>query len=377
MFDFPMTEHSMGTAFYCLLTYMFILCFNYKTALKAPYTHSVKRHTKQMQILLTGFIIVTFCNKGDFFHLMEHVYDYQFIPGAYNYGEDVYINIAKLVGKNYFLFRTIVWGGSFVLFCWTLKRLDVPVYYAVILLFCIYVVTFSYGRFTAATAVYFFGVSFLCMPIKNLKLLSYIIGIIIIYTSWEFHNSAIIMIITTLILLVPFKKWSIALILIGIPGIVAIAKDQFYIIAQFAEANDNAIGERMFRYTQNIRGSIISQTILNTFKYLSFYIPIIISSIVIFTKNNINKIPIPIIRMYKVTFGVIFMASILYLLGPTFYPIFSRVLFMSMIPLCIIITALYKEGYMTRKQFRLCYIFGLIHTILSLVYTVYDIYVNS
>lgn len=377
MFDFPMTEHSMGTAVYCLLTYMFVLCFNYKTALRAPYTLPVKRSTKKMQIFLAGFIIVTFCNKGDFFHLMEHVYSYVFIPGAYNYGEEVYIDIAKLVGKNYFLFRVIFWGGSLTLFCWTLKRLEVPVYYAVILLFCIYIVTFSYGRFTVATAVYFFGVSFLCKPINNLKLVSYIIGIIIIYISWEFHNSAIILIVITLILLVPLKKWSIALILIGIPVVVVIAREQFYVIAQFAEANDNAIGERMLRYAQNARGSVLSQSIINIFKYLSFYIPIIVSSIVLFTKNNIKKIPVSIIRMYKVAFGVIFMASIFYLLGPTFYSIFYRVLFMSMIPLCIIITALYKEKYMTTKQFRLCYFFGLIHTILSIAYTTYDIYVNS
>lgn len=377
MFDFPMTEPSVGTAVYCLLAYLFILCFNYKNALKNPYLYPVKKSKKQLFIILACFIIITFCQKGDFFHLMWHIYDYEFIPRAYNYGEPIYIEIAQLVEKNYFFFRIIVWGGAFTLFCLTARRLRVPVYYAIIFLFCSYIILFAYARATAAMAVYFFGLSFLCKPIKNKEPLSYIIGLIVIYTSWEFHNSAIIMIIITSFIFIPLSKWSIALILIGIPFVVTIAKGYFYEIMIFAEESESAVGERMSRYSQSEKGSTVAETLLGTFKYLSFYIPIIISTITILTKNNIKKISVPIIRMYKIAFGIIFMASTLYLFGETFYVMFYRVLYMSMIPLSIVITALYKEKYITIKQFRWCYMFGIIHTILGLTYTTYDIIVNS
>lgn len=374
MLDFPMIEHSMGTAFFCIAVYLLVFCLNYTRAIKYPYICSVNKSTKQMQIFLIGLIIVIFCKKGDFFHLMETVHGYNFTPGAYNYGEEVYLQLGKLLDRNYLLFRIVVWGGAFALYCWTAKRLKIPVYYAAMLLFCSYIVLFSYARATAAMAVYFFGISFLCKPIKNRKLISYIIGAIIIYTSWTFHNSAIVMIVITIILLMPLRKWSIALILIGIPFIATIAKEYFYAIMIIAEDSESAVGGRMAQYSQSERGSAISQTILRTFKYSSFYIPIIISTITIFTKNNIKKIPVHIIRLYKVAFGIIFMASIIYLFGASFYVMFYRVLYMAMIPVCLITTALYKEGYISKKQFKWCYTPGIIFCILDCIYDVYAIY---
>lgn len=371
MFDFPMTQQNVATALFCLFVYVLVVYPNYKRGIADPYAFNISKSTKQYYIVLAGLVMVIFCQNGDFFHLMETVHDYNFIPGAYNYGEEIYLKIGKLINKNYFLFRTIVWGGAFTIYCWTAKRLQIPIYYAVILLCCSYIMLFTYARATLAMAVYFFGVSFLCKPIKNRKLISYIIGAIIIYTSWTFHNSAIVMIVITIILLIPLRKWSIALILIGIPFIATIAKEYFYEIMIIAEDSESAVGERMAQYSQSERGSAISQTILRTFKYSSFYIPIIIFTITIFTKNNIKKIPVHIIRLYKVAFGIIFMASIIYLFGESFYVMFYRVLYMAMIPVCLITTALYKERYISKKQFKWCYMPGMIFCILNILYNIY------
>lgn len=375
MFDFPVQMHSMGTALFCLAVYLFMLFNNYTIALARPYGKCLSQRKMSWNVFLSGLIIVCFCQKGDFFHMMEHVSYYSFIPGAYNYGEDIYIKIAQLIDKNYFLFRSIVFGGAFSLYCLTVKRFRLPVYNASMLLFCSYLVLFSYARASAAMAVYFFGLSFLCVPLKGKKWLSYILGAIIIYSSWEFHNSAIIMILTTIILFMPIKKWSIILILLGIPLITIVAKDYFFVIAHFAEDSD--VGERMQRYSEVKRGSAISQTILNTFKFGSFYLPLLISAIVMFVKNDISKFSIPIVRLFKITFGIILIASVLYLFGQTFFVLFYRTLFMSMIPLCILVTALYKDGSMSLKQFKWCYLPGLIFCALDTVYNIYDIYVNS
>lgn len=375
MFDFPMQEHSIGTALFCLAMYLFMLSSNYSIALAKPYGRRLSTHKMVWNIFLGGLIIVCFCQKGDFFHMMEHVSYYSFIPGAYNYGEDIYIKIAQLVDKNYFLFRAIVWGGAFSLFCWTAKRFKVSVYYAAMYLVCSYIVLFSYARASAAMAVYYFGLSLLCVPLKNHKWLGYILGAVIIYFSWEFHNSAIIMILITIMLLMPIKKWSLFVIILGIPLITIIAKDYFYLIANFSEDSD--VGERMLRYSNVNRGSVISQTILNIFKFGAFYLPLIISAMVMFVKNNIKQIPSSYVRLFKVAFGVILMASVFYLFGSTFFVMFYRILFMSMIPLCILVTVLYKDGYMSLKQFKWCYLPGVIFCTLDTIYNVYDIYVNS
>ncbi len=373
MFDFPITQHSIGTAIFCLAVYVFVLITNYKNTFKQPFNNRLNKFTKYFNIFLAGFIIIVFCKKGDFFHLMEHVKYYSFSPFAYNYGEEVYIEIARLVDKNYFLFRAIVWGGAFILFCWTAKRMKIPVYNAALTIFCSYIVLFSYARVTAAMAVYFFGLSFLCKPIKNLKWLSYLLGVIIIYTSWQFHNSAIIMIAITMVLLVPLRKWSFMLVLLLIPIIAYVAKSYLQILVMNIEGANEEIASKIAHYSEREFESSISGLLLNTMKYASFYIPIIITTITIFTKKNFTKVGTHIIRMYKVAFSIIFLASVIYLFGDVFRTIYYRTLNMAMIPLTIIALSLYKEGTISKKQFFWCYIPGLIYSFSAIVYDIYAI----
>lgn len=190
MFDFPIKEPTVGTSIYCLFFYLAILLANYKYGLKSPFTRSVSSSRIKWTLFFIGLFFITHCLKGDFFHMMEHVYDYSAISGAYNFGEEIYPQIGLFVGKNYLLFRTIVWGGAFALFCLTAKRMNVPVYYAAVLLLATHSVIFCYARATAAMAVYFFGLSFLCSPLKGKTWLSYIIGVFIIILSTEFHRSS-------------------------------------------------------------------------------------------------------------------------------------------------------------------------------------------
>lgn len=373
MFDFPVTQHSIGTAIFCLAVYVFVLITNYKNTFKQPFNNRLNKSTKYFNIFLAGFIIIIFCKKGDFFHLMEHVKYYSFSPFAYNYGEEVYIEIARLVDKNYFLFRAIVWGGAFILFCWTAKRMEIPIYNAALTIFCSYIVLFSYARVTAAMAVYFFGLSFLCKPIKNLKWLSYLLGVIIIYASWQFHNSAIIMIAITTVLLVPLRKWSVMLVLLLLPIIAYVAKSYLQILVMNIEGANEEIASKIAHYSEREFESSISGLLLNTMKYASFYIPIIITTITIFTKKNFTKVGTHIIRMYKVAFGIIFLASVIYLFGDVFRTIYYRTLYMAMIPLIIIALSLYKEGTISKKQFFWCYIPGLIYSFSAIVYDIYAI----
>ena len=180
-FDFPMTQPSVGTSLYCILMYAICCIISYHKTKRYNLAAVSKLSTKHIisYILLVGFLFITNCLNGDFFHLMEHVHNYVYISGYYNYGEPIYQTIAQFVSSNYLLFRTIVWGGAFLAFVLTAKRMNVSVYLAIAILCLCYNVTFSYGRVTAAIAIYFLGLSFLCRPIR-IKILSYAIGVIII-----------------------------------------------------------------------------------------------------------------------------------------------------------------------------------------------------
>lgn len=308
--------------------------------------------------------------KGDFFHFMTYVHEYDFSPNAYNYGEPIYVEIGKIVNRNYFLFRCIVWGTAYIAFCWSAKRLKVPIYYAVIYLFCAYCITFSYARVTAAMALYILGFSYICEPPKRKATLGTLWGIALILSSTVFHNSAIIMVLMTFTILVPLNKWIVIISIIFIPFLAALFKD-YFLLFMFAENTDETLSNKMIKYSIVETEQGISGLIINTSQYISFYIPFILSGYWIVIKNKIDQTPTSIIWLFKLSFGLVFAAIIFLSWGETFKTFYYRILFMTMLPLVLIITKLYKEGIISYKHFLLCAWSGIIYQVLQYAYSLY------
>ena len=376
MFDFPIKEETVGASIYCLFAYLVIIWKNYKQGIKYPYSRVVPKSTINWTLFFIGFFFVTHCLKGDFFHMMQHVYDYSPISGAYNFGEDIYPKIGLFVGKNYFLFRTIVWGGAFVLFCLTAKRMEVPVYYAALLLLATHSVIFCYARATAAMAVYFFGLSFLCNPIRGKKWLSYILGCVIIYFSMEFHRSAIIMVIITIMIFIPIRKWSIILLLVLLPVMAGFFKDILIAVA-LSESTDEMLANKIQSYSERELHHGISGMIISTLEYASFYIPFFLTSISVFAKNKVKSVPITTMRFYKVACGLTLISVLFLFLGSSYITFVYRTLFMSMIPMTIVVSKLYQCKLMSQKYYWICLASGVAYVLIKYAYVIYDVYVNS
>lgn len=309
--------------------------------------------------------------RGDFFHLMEDVHEYDFSPNASNYGEPVYIAIAKIVNRNYFLFRTVVWGGAFGLFCWTAKRMAVPVYSAAIFLILTHSVTFAYARVTAAMAVYFFGLSFLCNATHRYKMLSYLVALLLIGLCTRFHTSAYIMVVSTLMLFVPLRKWTILAAIVCVPFCVPLALS-FLGEILFSGIDETVARKIQIYATDNTHNEYgIAAKIIDVTGYVSFYVPLIVSAICIFSKNNVGKIPSGIVRMFKVTLGLVLASVVCGLMGEFFYVYFYRILFMTMIPLSIITVKLYQDGLMLATHFKYACYTGVTYVVLRSLYDVY------
>lgn len=373
MFDFPMKETNIWTSLYCLMFFLLIFKINFNVGLKKPFIRPISYTQQKWTFFLICFFFVTHCLHGDFFHFMQNVHEYIFIPGYYNYGEEIYQVIAKLVNKNYFLFRTIVWGGAFGLYCWTAKRFQIPVYYAAIFLFATHSITFAYARATAAMAVYFFGLSYFCEPLRKSKKLGYLIGSLVVYLSWEFHNSAIIMIVMTGMIFLPLRKWNIIILILIIPLFSILLRDFLFLFAQ--ETTNETLANRINVYYEREIVSGIASNIISLFENLSFYIPFLLSTKCILKRSKL-KTTSSILYLYKVTFGLFLISTTFYFLGESFITFFYRILFMSMIPLSLIVVKLYKEGLMTLKQFHYCVIPGFIFLILRYLYDFYLNYLN-
>ena len=369
MFDFPFHEATVGTSVFCLIYYLVLVRSNYRDGLLDPFAYEISLKKEVLTIFLLGVFTITHCLEGDFFHLMHHVYDYSFVPGSYNFGEEIYHKIAFFVDKNYFLFRTIVWGGAFCLFCLTAKRMNVSVYYSVVLLIATHIITFCYARATAAMAVYFFGLSFLCSPLKN-KLISYILGILIIYFSLKFHSSAIVMLIMGIMIIVPIRRWSIIFVIIAFFLLSNIFKDLLLEIAS-SENTDAIVANKIDYYSQRVVKHGLSGIINSALQYASFYIPFVIATIDIFNDDNFDSIPTSIYRMYKVASGFVLSSLLFYFLGPSFITFVYRVLFMSMIPMTIVVVYLYQSGFMSNSHYRWCVFSGIIYNVVMYLYVIY------
>ena len=373
MFDFPMKEASIWTYLYCFIFFLIILWDNFRDGLKEPFVRRINVAKQKRAYILICFFFITHCLRGDFFHYMEYVYDYNFIPGYYNFGEEIYQLIARYVDKNYFLFRTVVWGGGFVLFCWTAKRLEIPIYYAVIFLFATHSITFAYARVTVAMAVYFFGLSFLIKPFGKSKWLGYIIGVFFIYYSWDFHSSAIIMVIMTGMIFFPLRRWNMIAIIFMIPLFCILLKEYLFLFAE--RTTNEAVAARIAIYSERKIEYGLSGIIIDLFEYSSFYVPFITCSLCIFQKNQ-SVILSYIYNLYKITFGLILACTTFYFLGESFITFFYRILFMTMIPLSLIVIKLHQQNIMSLRLFRWSYMPGIAFLFTRYLYDIYVSYLN-
>lgn len=367
--DFPFTESSIWTGLYCLFFYLFILILNYRRGVvnygKISATHSFR----VIMLLLVCFFIITHCLKGDFFHLMEKVHDYVLIEGYYNYGEAVYPIIGDFVNNNYFLFRVIVWGGSFVLFLITSKRLDIDPYNAAMMLIMAHSIAFSYARASAAMALYFFGLSFLIKPAKH-KLIGFIIGILLIVASVAFHRSALIMVLMTILLFVPINRWTITVFIVGFFILSGVFKEYFEIIAYSADIDDT-VADKLQRYSERTINSGIASRMSSLFDYASFLIPSYISLVIILLNKKGRNIPIYYKKLNIISLGLVAVSVMFYFWGSSFVTFFYRILYMSMIPLTLSVCYMWNNRLITKKQMLICFLPGVFYNLFQYLYSVY------
>ncbi len=376
MFDFPVSQETIGTNFFSLILYFIYLSIYYKKGI-VNCGRNITPSPNIAVIISTALFIIINTISGDFFHFMEVVHNYNFMPGASNYGENIYGHIARLVNRNYLLFRTICWGGAFLLFCFTANRMKVPISYAAIFLFIVYNISFSYARASVAMSVYFAGVSFLCVPLKSYKIVGYVIGIILIVLSPQFHTSAYIMVFATLVLFLPIRKWSIALLIITTPLIL---NSLSYLLDSLVLLDfDEAVTYKIGRYTEDDMGfrEGFAVRFINPIGYASLYIPIVILTLVLFKNKMYKKISTEIFMMYKLAFFLVFLALSFFLLGEQYHVFFYRVIYMSMIPISIIVPKLRLDGLLSNRMFMLSIIIGILYNGLKLAYSLYAYMIST
>jgi len=364
MFDFTITKESLTIAypFFSLSLYLAIFVI-----FKNATNYSYKNRLKALWCFILIFSIAAFYD-GDFYHYKFIVQNFNiiFLPHL----EKIYIHIILFVNNNYLLFRLIVWGGALLITSFVFKRLNLGnLYLYIYVFFILYIIRFAYVRAALAYAFYFFGFSFLIKQYSN-KCLSYILGLSLIYISSYFHNSAILLVAMTLLLIVPLNKKTLLLTIVLLPSIYTLFDDFFnYLLTQDNLGTNGIVSKKINGYTEGgeIERSVRQYLMLlgETITFYGYFIYIL----VLYYKNNHEDIIL--VSCFKIVMGVLFIAFFLFILGTGSQYLFPRIMEMVYIPMVIIICRSYELGLLKQVNLKNILYIGFFVSTVNLLYSTY------
>lgn len=370
MYDYTFSESSinLNTISFCLFT--FVTTLNWRRALKI--NTDIDRLDKHYIFIFIGILSYTLCDfrAGDFFHYQEMVKTYDLF--TYNNIEPIYGIFIHFVQANYLMFRVLVWGLALLLFTLTAKRFQSGTFLSLFVLFSVFITTFAYARASLAMSIYFFGLSFLCQPLRKIPKIGYFIGIIIIISSYFFHHSILIMIALTIVILIPINKYTITILFLMMPLIVYFGNQAFINILSSNNFTDE-ISNKLNTYSTREQSVGPSAILINTLEYASYYIPAIVLFYKFYFSSDRKRIIIEryIYRLGKVTLSIIIFATIFLFFGLKNQVFFYRILYFSYIPLIILLCSAYMHNIIRYKTFKLIILFGLLAQITKLGYSIY------
>lgn len=348
MFDIDFSKPTWGPYICIHILYLIMVLFFWK---KYTGLQRKKGESILFPLLFLFFLLFAF-DSGDYYHYYNSVTE-----NDYHAMEDVYGAIGSLVNNNYILFRLIVWGGALLLFMRTAKRLKLDVNRTVFLLFVAYISIFDYARASLAMSIFFLGISYIIKPIKK-RVLSFIIGILLIGVSVYFHTSIVVAIIASIIILLPINKKTFLPVVAGV----------MMALAYFSQSIDVLVNANLFSEEVNSKiEEYSSQEYDNYFsvfewtrrymEYATFFIPSIVISWKLYVKGV--KIPKEFESLAKVILALILISLGILAFSNLTFVIFYRFLFMSMIPIVLVYSYCEQNKIITKKTYKFLLYLGI------------------
>lgn len=348
------TECSWGMYLFSTIFFLFIVSWYWNKYNTKKYLR--KKTDYGFLFLIILYILTAFYN-GDYWHYLLYVFklDLRYAPS-----EEIYDKIVELVDGDYMLFRLIVWGGALMLFIITSKYCKLNVNSTLYCLFAMYIGVFDYARATLAMAVYFCGFAMLTTSSKT-NFIKIILSILIICFSCTFHTSMNIVIAMTIIILLPLNKKMLLILFIAIPILMSAVN---MLLSVFLGANLETMAnvyEKIEQYQsfENTRDYSFLENVRLLWLYCTFFVPFVFSTYIMFFKNKFDQFPFYVKCLYKIIFAIIMLAVSTKSMGFNNNVLFYRYLYMSMIPLTILICYLREYEYMSFSMYRKILLFGI------------------
>lgn len=368
MIDFSWTECTTGLSIFFVFLYtLFVVVYYRKNVTK--YSFQKDRGDFWMILFaLVLIIIVAASSQSDWFNYQRSVKNYDFTPGTYHHTEPIYGFIIRIVNRNYLLFRIIVWGGAFLLVGLTFKRFEINQNVSIFLLITAYLLTFNYARATLAMACYFYGLSFLIKPTKGLGVWNLFLMAVFFFGAYSFHHSLLALVLLTVLVYLPLNKpYMIVIMLIGLPIIAMIMKDSFALVDVFEE---EAMSDKLEMYSNIQKGRMSLFGLFRyTIQYGSFYVPIVLDTIIII--KHYRQLDWPIIRLHRVMIATTVFSLAFLFMGFENQIMYYRFLYMTFIPITIISVYLLEHSLLKKRQYTAIVLFGMLNQLYTLLYAIY------
>ncbi len=359
-------EYSIPIWIKALFWGLYMVVFVYavrKTLFSAPRN---KRYVEASKLIAVYFTIyaVFYCVNPDYFRYRDWL-NFPYLMDFHK--EQVYafiIMFSRALPFDYpfEVFRLIVWGGGVQLVLYTSKmyRSLLMPRLTVLFLFVFFSGTFCYARASLAMAVFFMGVS---IHLWGKSLWPKLLGIGLAFFSYFCHHEMIIGIAALPALLLPFEKKksrinSLALLTIIIGGITYINSNLALMESVFG--NDE-LTEKMEEFNNQEQGVFRMSTFV---KYFNFFFPFLLITNIFY---KYKEMPDAIVGIYRITFALL-MATVAFMVVSGLRSTYTyRVMYITIIPLSILITYCYNQGLFKKYQFVIMLIIALLANSVRLI----------
>lgn len=375
---------TFGQCLYCFLLYCFLLLFTFRGNVSNLF---IKDDIKGGRIFLfCGLLLFALTSfvGDDFFHYYEFMSEYRGqIFGDQDSGlETFYQYLIHYIHGNYFLFRLIVWGSSLFLIVYAVRRLEINVYHTLFVILAGFIITFSYARVTLAMAMLSLGVVMICVAAEqqqNKRIVSTIVGLLVALSSIYFHRSMLpVIVIAICWSLMPWKKqitkyslWLFPVLVAICSIILKVAFEEIFQVANAVEDESGMLDRAEFYSEQDSIAHNANGYIRLFLHYTTFYFPLLLLSNAFRSESVLQSVDKRAIWLYQFVYLVFVFATSFLFMDFESETLFYRYLYMSFIPMSMLIVYMKDKGTLTKAQYLLivaCFVLSNLFDLFGVVY---------
>ena len=334
---------------------LIICCLICQVAIIAGVRHFNSRVQSYAPWIMLYIVCMTYFINTDYYSYLEDYNDGFRLVGA---KEPFYIWLHSISFGHYTIWRTFVWGSAIIIFYKLCSRLNINKNIAIFILIMFATSKFAYGRVILAMATYYLGLSYISKPIDS-KFMSFLIAIILIPSSYFFHRSMLVIIALTPLAFVNFNKKKLILLLLISPLLVSGIKLIFNLFVSGSVQMDNELAsfqssaERTSSMDDSYQARNWKSRIMYNVGLFSIFIPYIYITYATCLKKKMLLIELPnkLKPFFNITTIIVYFSTIvLYWVRVGNSSIIGmRYLFMSLIPLIILMAYMYQSSFISKK----------------------------